>query len=80
MGSTDFISMQLAAPNTAHRIEDLDTPGYRLHQLKGGLKGLWSITVNANGVSLLSFSMAMFISSTMRIITSRLLKNSPFSG
>ena len=27
---------------------DLDLPGYRLHPLKGELKGLWSVTVNAN--------------------------------
>jgi len=40
--------MQLAALDTAYHIEDLDIPGYRLHQLKGRLKGLWSITVNAN--------------------------------
>jgi len=42
------LRMQLAALDTAHQIEDLDIPGYRLHQLKGELKGLWSITVNAN--------------------------------
>ena len=42
------LRMQLAALDTAHHIEDLDIPGYRLHQLKGSLKGLWSITVNAN--------------------------------
>ncbi len=42
------IRMQLAALDTALLIEDLDIPGYRLHQLKGSLKGLWSITVNAN--------------------------------
>jgi len=42
------LRMQLAALDTAYHIEDLDIPGYRLHQLKGGLKGLWSITVNAN--------------------------------
>ena len=42
------LRMQLAALDHAHYIEDLDLPGYRLHQLKGGLKGLWSITVNAN--------------------------------
>ena len=42
------LRMQLAALDTAHYIEDLDIPGYRLHQLKGSLKGLWSITVNAN--------------------------------
>jgi proteic killer suppression protein len=42
------LRMQLAALDTAHLVEDLDIPGYRLHQLKGSLKGLWSITVNAN--------------------------------
>ena len=42
------LRMQLAALDTAHSIEDLDIPGYRLHQLKGKLKGLWSITVNGN--------------------------------
>jgi proteic killer suppression protein len=42
------LRMQLIALDTAYHIEDLDIPGYRLHQLKGSLKGLWSITVNAN--------------------------------
>ncbi|MFO7603511.1 MAG: type II toxin-antitoxin system RelE/ParE family toxin [Gammaproteobacteria bacterium] len=42
------LRMQLAALDTAHQVEDLDIPGYRLHQLKGSLKDLWSITVNAN--------------------------------
>ncbi|MEP7706372.1 type II toxin-antitoxin system RelE/ParE family toxin [Paraglaciecola sp. 25GB23A] len=42
------LRMQLAALDTAHCIEDLDIPGYRLHPLKGNRKGLWSITVNGN--------------------------------
>ncbi|MBN1379608.1 MAG: type II toxin-antitoxin system RelE/ParE family toxin [Gammaproteobacteria bacterium] len=42
------LRMQLAALDTAMCIEDLDIPGYRLHQLRGDRKGLWSITVNAN--------------------------------
>ncbi|NOQ90277.1 MAG: Killer protein [Gammaproteobacteria bacterium] len=42
------LRMQLIALDTAHYIEDLDIPGYRLHQLKGSLKRCWSITVNAN--------------------------------
>ena len=40
--------MQLAALDTAQSIEDMDIPGYRLHQLKGSRKGCWSITVNGN--------------------------------
>ncbi len=27
---------------------DLNLPGYRLHRLKGSLKGFWSVTVRAN--------------------------------
>lgn len=27
---------------------DMDLPGYRLHELKGNLKGYWSVTVNGN--------------------------------
>ncbi|MDF1692764.1 MAG: type II toxin-antitoxin system RelE/ParE family toxin [Zhongshania sp.] len=42
------LRMRLAALDTAHCIEDLDIPGYRLHALKGSRKGLWSITVNGN--------------------------------
>ena len=40
--------MQLAALDTAQSVEDMDIPGYRLHQLKGSRKGFWSITVNGN--------------------------------
>ena len=32
----------------AVRPSDLDLPGYRLHPLKGELKGFWSVTVSAN--------------------------------
>ncbi|MFN0172080.1 MAG: type II toxin-antitoxin system RelE/ParE family toxin [Bryobacteraceae bacterium] len=28
--------------------QDLDLPGYRLHPLKGKLKGFWAVTVGAN--------------------------------
>ena len=42
------LRMQLAALDTAQTIEDMDIPGYRLHQLTGSRKGIWSITVNAN--------------------------------
>lgn len=27
---------------------DLDLPGYRLHPLKGDLKGYWSVTISGN--------------------------------
>ncbi|MBC3767145.1 type II toxin-antitoxin system RelE/ParE family toxin [Neptunicella marina] len=42
------LRMQLAALDTAHVIEDIDIPGFRLHQLKGQRKETWSITVNGN--------------------------------
>lgn len=34
--------------DTALTIEAMDVPGFRLHPLKGDLKGFWSITVRAN--------------------------------
>jgi proteic killer suppression protein len=42
------IKMQLVALDTATLIDDLDLPGFRLHPLKGAMKGLWSIEVNKN--------------------------------
>lgn len=42
------LRMQLAALDTAQVIDDIDIPGYRLHELKGDRKGVWSITVNGN--------------------------------
>jgi proteic killer suppression protein len=42
------LRMQLAALDTAQSIDDMDIPGYRLHQLTGDRKGTWTITVNAN--------------------------------
>ncbi|MGY0635268.1 type II toxin-antitoxin system RelE/ParE family toxin [Luteimonas sp. A478] len=42
------LRMQLAALNTAKTIEDMDIPGFRLHQLKGQMRGRWSVTVNGN--------------------------------
>jgi toxin HigB-1 len=42
------LRMQLAALDTAQVIDDLDIPGFRLHSLKGEMRGRWSITVNGN--------------------------------
>ena len=42
------IRMQLAALDSALSIDDMDIPGYRLHQLKGERKGIWSISVSGN--------------------------------
>jgi proteic killer suppression protein len=38
----------LARLDAASTISDLDLPGFRLHPLKGELKGCWAITVRAN--------------------------------
>ena len=34
--------------DAAGRVSDLDLPGFRLHPLKGELKGYWAVTVRAN--------------------------------
>jgi proteic killer suppression protein len=38
----------LARLDAAGDISDMDLPGFRLHPLKGELKGLWAVTVRAN--------------------------------
>lgn len=34
--------------NRASSPEQMDLPGFRLHLLKGNLKGFWSVTLSAN--------------------------------
>lgn len=38
----------LAHLDQAQHPTDLDLPGYRLHPLRGELKGYWSVTVSGN--------------------------------
>ena len=38
----------LFALNRARNPGDMNFPGFRLHPLKGGLKGHWAVTVRAN--------------------------------
>ena len=40
----DILATLHAAPTLGH----MDMPGFRLHPLKGQLKGFWSVTVRAN--------------------------------
>ncbi|MDT0499309.1 type II toxin-antitoxin system RelE/ParE family toxin [Algiphilus sp. W345] len=45
---TKRLRMQLVALDTATSAEDMDIPGFKLHELKGTDKGRWSIWVNGN--------------------------------
>jgi proteic killer suppression protein len=45
---TNRLRMQLTALDTAQASEDMDIPGFRLHSLKGQMRGRWAITVNGN--------------------------------
>jgi proteic killer suppression protein len=38
----------LARLDAASAVSDMDLPGFRLHPLKGELKGSWVVTVRAN--------------------------------
>ena len=40
--------MLLAALDTAQTIQDMNIPGFKLHPLKGRLKGRWAISVSGN--------------------------------
>ena len=45
---SDRVALALADLDAARKPSDLNLPGYRLHQLKGNLKGFWSISVSGN--------------------------------
>jgi proteic killer suppression protein len=45
---TDRVALALADLDDARKPSDLDLPGYRLHPLKGDLKGYWSISISGN--------------------------------
>jgi proteic killer suppression protein len=34
--------------DAASSVDDMDVPGFRLHPLKGEMKGFWAVTVRAN--------------------------------
>jgi proteic killer suppression protein len=38
----------LARLDAAAIVEEMDVPGFKLHALKGDLKGFWAVTVRAN--------------------------------
>ncbi len=44
----DRIALALADLDVADKSSDLDLPGYRLHPLRGNLRGFWSISISAN--------------------------------
>lgn len=44
----DKLQLQLAMLDSAKSKEDVNVPAWRLHELKGDLKGHLSITINAN--------------------------------
>jgi len=44
----DKIARVLARLSAANVPEDVDAPGFKLHRLKGDLKGFWAVTVRAN--------------------------------
>lgn len=42
------LRMLLAALDTAQCVEDMNVPGFRLHEMKGSDRGRWSVWVNGN--------------------------------
>ncbi|MGB7297697.1 MAG: type II toxin-antitoxin system RelE/ParE family toxin [Burkholderiaceae bacterium] len=42
------LRLQLTALDSASTIDDMEIPGFRLHPLKGKLKGRWAISVSRN--------------------------------
>lgn len=48
----DILATLNAAPSVAH----MNLPGFRLHPLKGQMKGFWAVTVRANWRVIFRFS------------------------
>lgn len=44
----DKVENILFVLNRATTPDDMDLPGFRLHPLKGDLRGFWAVTVRAN--------------------------------
>ena len=42
------VALALADLDSANNLRDVDLPGYRLHPLKGDLRGSWSISISGN--------------------------------
>ncbi|MDA1273714.1 MAG: type II toxin-antitoxin system RelE/ParE family toxin [Verrucomicrobia bacterium] len=42
------LRMLLAALDTAQTIRDMNVPSFRLHPLKGRMKGRWAVSVSGN--------------------------------
>jgi toxin HigB-1 len=53
---TRKIRQILALLEAAEDLKSLDYPGFRLHPLKGDLKGFWSLTVRANWRTIFRFA------------------------
>jgi proteic killer suppression protein len=51
----DTVQEILTVLDDAATPQELNLPGYRLHPLKGDLKGFWSVTVRANWRIIFSF-------------------------
>jgi len=42
------LRIRLAVLDNAMKLDDIDTPGFRLHPLRGDREGIWSVTVSGN--------------------------------
>lgn len=47
-GHASRLRRQLQRLNVSRRPQDMNIPGWRLHPLKGALKGQWSVWVSGN--------------------------------
>jgi len=52
----DRIRKILTALDAADKLDGLDRPSFRLHPLKGRLRGFWAVTVRANWGTVFRFA------------------------
>jgi proteic killer suppression protein len=61
----------LARLDVARAVSAMDVPGFRLHPLKGDLKGVWGVTVRANWRVIFRFVEGDALDLIMSITTDR---------
>jgi proteic killer suppression protein len=65
----DTIQEVLTVLDDALTPHELNPPGYRLHPLKGDMKGFWSVTVRPTGASFFALKETMHLTLKLSITT-----------
>ena len=71
MIALSYVVNKIGLLDVAQDIEDMNVPTFRLHALKGDLKGFWAVTVRANWRIIFRFADGKAFDVDLSIITER---------